>query len=110
MRRGDPLSTVKKAYKITEEPDAERSQYFWPERGLRIEIKDGKVHLLVYFDPFPDCVCGIWIGAHAWEVDEVLGRAKAESFFSTGRLWQYDADGFMSVGFDKQDRVRSIGR
>lgn len=110
VRRGDPLSAVKKAYKTTEEPDPERSQFFWPERGIRIEIEDGKVHLLVYFDPFADCICGIWIGAHAWEVDQVLGRAKAESFFSTGRLWQYDVDGFMSVGFDRQDRVRSIGR
>lgn len=110
VRRGDPLSAVKKAYKTTEEPDPELSQYYWPERGLRIEIKRGKVHLLVYFDPFPDCICGIWIGAHAWEVDEILGRAKAETFFSTGRLWQYDVNGFMSVGFDRRDRVRSIGR
>jgi hypothetical protein len=110
VRRGDPLSAVKRAYKITEEPDPERSQYFWRERGLRIEIRDGKVHLLVYFDPFPDCVCGIWIGAYAWEVDQILGRAKAESFLSTGRLWHYDVDGFMSVGFDRQDRVQSIGR
>ncbi|MCE9524790.1 MAG: hypothetical protein K8R36_01900 [Planctomycetales bacterium] len=110
VHRGDPLSAVKKAYKTTEEPDTERSQYFWPECGIRIEIRDGKVRLLVYFDPFPDCVCGIWIGAHAWEVDQILGRAKAESFISTGRLWQYDLDGFMSVGFDPQDRVRSIGR
>ena len=110
VRRGDPLSAVKKAYNTIEEPDPERSQYFWPERGIRIEIKNGRVHFAVYFDPFPDCVCGIWIGAYAWEVDEILGRAKAESFFSTGRLWQYDVDGFMSVGFDHRDRVSSIGR
>jgi hypothetical protein len=110
VRRGDPLSAVKKAYKITEEPDPAQSQYYWPERGMRIEIKEGKVHLLVYFDPFPDCICGIWIGAHAWEVDGILGRAKAESLFSTGKFWQYDVDGFMSVEFDRDDRVRSIGR
>src|SRR5262245_26294405 len=72
--------------------DRATSQYFWPERGIRIEIRDGKVHFLVYFDRFPDCICGIWIGAHAWEVDQVLGRAKAELFFSTGRIWQYDID------------------
>ena len=91
-------------------PFAEKSQYNWPERGVRIEIEKGNLLFIAYFDPFPDCVCGIWIGAHAWEVDEILGRAKAESFSSTGRLWQYDVDGFMSVGFDREDRVRSIGR
>jgi hypothetical protein len=110
IRRGDSLAAVKKAYKITQEPDPERYQYSWPERGIRIEIKNGKVHFVVYFAPFPDCICGIWIGARAWEVDGILGHAKAESFISTGRLWQYDVDGFMSVGFDREDHVRTIVR
>jgi hypothetical protein len=68
------------------------------------------VYLVVYFDPFPDCVAGIWIGAHAWEVEEILSRAKAEHFTSTGRVWQYDVDGFMSVSFDRKDRVDGIVR
>jgi hypothetical protein len=110
VRRGDPLSAVKRAYRTAEEPDPARSQYLWPERGIRIEIKNGRVQLIVYFKPFMDCVCGIWIGAHAWEVDDILGRAKAESFHSTGRIWQYDVDGFLSVGFDRGDRVVSICR
>ena len=114
VRRGDPLSKIKKAYGVSEDPVpmpfAEKSQYSWPEQGIRMEIEKGKLLFVVYFDPFPDCICGIWIGAHAWEVDEILGRARAESFSSTGRLWQYDVDGFLSVGFDRDDRVRSIGR
>jgi hypothetical protein len=110
IRRGDALAKVKRAYKTQAEPDPQQSQYFWPEQGIRIEIKRGKVYFVAYFDPFPGCICGIWIGAHAWEVDEILGRPKDESFFSSGRLWQYDVNGFMSVGFDDQDRVRVIGR
>lgn len=110
IRRGHPVSKVKTAYGIAEDPDPKKSEYSWPDRGIRIEIREGKVHFAVYFPPFPDCICGIWIGAHAWEVDEILGRAMSESFFSTGRLWQYDVDGFMSVSFDRQDRVTSICR
>jgi hypothetical protein len=114
VRRGDPLSKIKKAYGVSEDPVpkpfTEESEYRWPDRGIRIEIAKDKLLAIVYFDPFPDCIGGIWIGAHAWEVDRILGRAKAESFSSSGRLWQYDVDGFMSVGFDRQDRVRWIGR
>jgi hypothetical protein len=72
VRRGDPLSKIKKAYGVSEDPVpmpfAEKSQYSWPEQGIRMEIEKGKL------------------------------------------LWQYDVDGFMSVGFDRDDRVRSIGR
>ena len=108
IRRGDSLSQVKKAYKISQDPDG--NQYHWPDRGIRIQMRRGKVHLVVYFDPFPGSVGGIWIGAHAWEVEEILGRAKAEFSNKTGRLWQYDVDGFMSVGLDRGDRVEFIGR
>jgi len=87
-----------------------KSGYYWPERGLRIEFERDKINHLVYFAPFDETICGIWIGAHAWEVNEILGRPKAEFPRSPGRLWQYDIEGFMSVGFDVQDRVRSIGR
>ena len=110
IRRDDALSRVKKAYQLKQDPDATLSQYYWPDRGIRIQIQNGKVYLVVYFDPFPDSVAGIWIGAHAWEVEEILGRAKAEHFTSTGRLWQYDVDGFMSVSFDRKDRVDGIIR
>ena len=110
IRRGDPLAKVKKAYRRSKDPDPEKSQYYWPDRGIRIEIRNGKVDFIVYFSPFPDSICGIWIGANAWEVDEILGRAKAESFLSPGRLWQHDVDGFMSIGFDEQDRVLTIIR
>ena len=78
------------------------------DRGMRIEFKSGKVYHIVYFDPFPDMICGIWIGAHAWEVHDLLGTARDEGYFSTGRIWQYDTRGFLAVGFDKKDRVRSI--
>lgn len=110
IRRGHSIFQVKTAYGSAEDPDPKIAEYSWPDRGIRIEIREGKVHFIVYFPPFADCICGIWIGAHAWEVDEILGRAKSESFLSTGRLWQYDRDGFMSVSFDRQDRVASICR
>lgn len=112
VRRSDPLEKVKRAYGITEDPDTKNlfPGYHWPKRGIRMEFERGNVRFIVYFDPFPDRICGIWIGAHAWEVDEILGRAKSETFTGTGRLWQYDVDGFMSVDFDEQDRVRSICR
>ena len=114
IRRGDSLARVKKKFAVTEEPDPKRargqSQYYWPDRGMRIEFKNKRVYHIVYFDRFPEMICGIWIGAHAWEVHELLGIAEDEGYFSTGRIWQYDVKGFMAVGFDKKDRVRSISR
>lgn len=107
IRRGDRLSKVKKAYHISDDPDG--IDYYWPERGIRIGVQRGVVNLVAYFAPFPDAICGIWIGARASEVDKILGRAKRE-FFQPHRLWHYDLDGFMSVGFDRNDRVDFIGR
>ncbi len=114
IRRGDTVAKVKRKFNATEDPDPKRglgqSQYYWPDRGMRAEITNGKVNHIVYFDPFPDTICGIWIGAHAWEVHDILGAAKEEAYFSAGRIWQYDVKGWMTVGFDKNDRVRSISR
>ncbi|WP_442511497.1 hypothetical protein SH528x_003178 [Novipirellula sp. SH528] len=113
IRRGTSLAKVKREYGVTDDPDPKvqgKSQYYWPDRGMRIGFKNGKVVSVIYFAPFPDLVGGIWVGAHAWEVDALLGTAKDEGHFCTGRVWQYDVKGFMAVGFDKQDRVRSIAR
>lgn len=77
---------------------------------MRIEFKDGEVQMIVYFDPFPFLVCGIWIGAYACEVFEILGPARVEPFLSTGRLWQYEVNGFVSVAFDRLDRARTVVR
>tara|TARA_R110002073_G_scaffold27840_2_gene89077 strand:+ start:14100 stop:14795 length:696 start_codon:yes stop_codon:yes gene_type:complete len=113
IRRGTSLAKVKRVYGVTNDPDPKvqgKSQYYWPERGMRIGFKNEKVISVIYFAPFPDLVGGIWVGAQAWEVDALLGTAKDEGYFSTGRVWQYDVKGFMAVGFDKQDRVRSIAR
>ena len=112
VRRGDSLSKLKRAYKISEGP--EEGQYYWADQGVRIEIRKGRIDHIFYFDPFHHSICGIWIGAHAWEADEILGRAKTECWVGpigkATRLWQYDCDGFMSVGFDMDDTVKFIGR
>lgn len=111
IRRGDSLQKVKEAYKITEEPNPgpRFSQYDWQSKGIRINIENDEVAFVSYLNTFNACICGIWIGAHAHEVDQILGRAKHE-FQYADRLWHYDIDGFMSVGFDENDCVDFIGR
>jgi hypothetical protein len=124
IRRGDSLAKVKRAFKTKETPndlpDSRLSQYYWPERGMRIAFEKDSVNSVVYFAPFSDAVCSIWIGAHAWEVEEILGRANHEAWTSVyddkggmigrQRSWVYDVDGHLCVAFDRTDRVRSILR
>ena len=113
FRLGDTLAQVQRACGVDAPPDEKRrgvTQYYWPDRGMRIEFEKDRVALVVYFAPFAQKIGGAWIGAHAWEIHDRLGPANREFMTSRGRIWHYDVDGTLVVSFDRKDRVSSIGR
>ena len=109
IRRGDSLEQVKIAFNETTDPKRGDNGYAWPQRGIRIVFQKKVVAYVVYFGPFSGTIGGIWIGAHAWEVEEILGIAPQEALLPQ-RLWRFNVDGFMNVSFDKKDRVQTILR
>ena len=132
IRRGDSLSKVKKAYGVAADPESEPTKrrdasYWWPDLGIRIWFCKAKVESVYYSTPFPHKICGVWIGAHAWQVNELLGRADKESFWSDYsdykmgggtkegfpprlRIWEYGVDGYLWLRFNDRDCVATIGR
>jgi hypothetical protein len=103
------------------------ASYSWPNLGIRIWFHDGKVESVFYSAPFAHTICGVWLGAHAWQVNELLGRADKESFWSgvsddsanqgrddlfpsRVRIWEYKRNGYMWLRFDAKDCVETIGR
>ena len=113
IRRGDSVQSVKDVFGVDDDPQkiGSRSHYDWPDRGIRIVLEKSKVIEVICYEPFPDTIQGIWIGANAWEVDQELGRAESEACFASGRIWHYPVGrrSKVVVTFDKKDRVKSIG-
>lgn len=85
----------------------------WLQRGVRVALTDeGRtVWHLTYIAPFVGKVCGVWIGASAYQVEQHLGAPADEVSTAHGRRgWIYEHDGHLFVGFDDDDRVDCIGR
>jgi hypothetical protein len=127
VQRGDSLAKVKKTFGVKEDPQPEKSvhrdaQYHWPELGIRIWFRKRRVESVYYNAPFAHKISGVWIGAHAWQVDQILGRASKEDswrdysgrvkdpFRNTLRIWEYTTDVYLWLRFDDKDRVETIGR
>ncbi len=132
VHRGDSLAKVKQTFGVTADPETvgnvhREATYTWENLGIRIWFKRSKVESVFYSAPFPHKICGVWIGAHAWQVNELLGRAKKESvwqdytdykmgggtkegFPPSLRIWEYERDGYLWLRFDERDCVTDIGR
>ena len=111
IRSGDPVDKISKVYKASEVTAPRHPGEHWSclQRGIRWFVEGTKVTTAVYCKPFADSICGIWIGASAKEVEEVLGKAKRE-FLMPQRLWQYEVKGSLSLSFNNKDRVTVIQR
>jgi hypothetical protein len=111
IRSGDPVDKISQIYKESGVTTPKHPGDHWscPSRGIRWFVGGKKVTTTVYFKPFADSICGIWIGASAQEVEEVLGKARRE-FQMPQRLWQYEIQGSLSLIFNDKDRVTVIQR
>jgi len=111
LRRDDPVSRVEELGLVESGASSQDLDAVLEKAGMRLMVQDQTIIAITYFAPFPKMICGIWIGASAWQVHEVLGTALEEFTVRDGdRAWRYRCDGHLSVGFDGHDRVSSISR
>lgn len=108
VRRGDGINLLQASTSVPTEELCERLL----QQGIRVALEDdgNTISHIAYTRPFARKVCGIWIGASAWQVEQILG-APVEEFTLTGRrAWKYKMNGPLSVAFDENDLVALIGR
>jgi hypothetical protein len=81
--------------------------------GIRVTLDDdgNTIQTVTYIRPFPRKMCGVWLGASAWQVQQILGPPVDEFTLGPGnRAWTYHLEGHLGIAFDEQDRVTEITR
>ena len=117
-KRGDTLTTAKAQLGI---PESIEPRTLSPvlqvlvHGGIRLHIADGVVASLAYLPEFTKKICGVWIGASPDDVIAALGQPIAENSLgpNSTRGWTFrhrDDGSHISVTFDEEDRVETIGR
>jgi hypothetical protein len=113
LRRGGSITAARSVIGAAADANAAELLKKFLAIGVRVglDIDGDTIAYLAYIQPYPRKVCGVWIGASAAEVQEILGIAEDEFKVNRGRrAWVYDHDGHLSVSFDDNDFVNAIGR
>lgn len=94
----------------TTTPDLQKRFLALGIRGALAEDGDTIRHL-AYIQPYPRKVCGVWLGASAADVQEILGVVEDETTMGRrSRFWIYELRGHLGIGFDETDRENVIVR
>lgn len=119
IRRGDAFTKVQDFFVLDSpaSPTPNGEEYAIPNSGITVGFnKRKKVAYVYYTDPFRHKICDVWIGLHAWEVNERLGPPIAELLKTdwdhnkTIRTWEYKLDSQLFLHFDHRDRLVKIAR